>query len=124
MLTLEINGEFVSLRWVELVHEGEFEYGRQWCFMGIAGYGFARVWVYDMTPDMGCITDLSVSRERRGMGIGSDILASVETYSRARGVRELRLSVRKGNKAIEFYRKRGYREVGEDTEFIEMSKTL
>lgn len=121
---MEIDGKFVSLRWVELVHEGEFRYGRQWCFMGISGYGFARVWVYDAEPDTGHITDLSVSRGQGGRGIGSDILKSVETYSRARGVRELRLSVRKGARFAEFYLKRGYRKVSEDAEIIEMSKTL
>lgn len=92
--------------------------------MGISGYAFARVWVYDMTPYMGIVTDLSVVRDERGRGIGSDMLASVETYSRARGMKELRLSVRKGSRAIEFYRKRGYREVGKDSGYIDMSKTL
>lgn len=125
MLTLEIKGTFISLKWVELVHKGEFRYGSQWCFMGISGWAFARVWVYNTTPKAGFISDLSVIREKQNMGIGTGMLESIEIYCRAKGLESLSLQVYEdAERTKDFYIKRGYHEISRSPGYIEMTKAL
>lgn len=122
---MKINDKFVSLKWVELIHEGEFRYGLQWCFMGISGWAFARVWVYNTTPMAGFISDLSVIREKQNTGIGTSMLESIEIYCRAKGLESLSLQVYEdAERTKDFYIKRGYHEISRSPGYIEMTKAL
>ena len=128
MLVSKINDEFVSLKWVDLIHEGRFRDGSQWCFMGISGWAFVRVWIYNTMPDVGFVTDFSVVDERRNMGIGTAMLECVEVHARSKGIKVIRLEVDADDEsAKEFYRKRDYAETsdsGENPGYREVGKEL
>jgi ribosomal protein S18 acetylase RimI-like enzyme len=63
-------------------------------------------------PKYSFVTDLVVTSELRGQGIGSLLLKEAENFSRQRGASVLRLNVLAENKtARDFYRKTGFREL-------------
>jgi GNAT superfamily N-acetyltransferase len=68
------------------------------------GYGF----VSEDIPE----ASIAMVPDSRGRGLGDLLLAELEHEARRRGVRALSLSVEPANRAVNLYRRRGYREVG------------
>ncbi|MBR0553575.1 GNAT family N-acetyltransferase [Stakelama marina] len=73
-----------------------------------AGFALAR-----SIMDDGELLLLAVRNDFRRRGVGSALLRSVIREAGARGVTGLHLEVRKGNPAIDLYRREGFRKVGE-----------
>ena len=66
------------------------------------------------------IDNMCVTANARREGVGSQLLAAVESWSRARGVPELRLGVAAANEAgVAFWRARGF-----DEHMLRMAKAL
>ena len=69
----------------------------------------------DNSPDVaikeyGHIIELAVLREYKGRGYGSALLAKAEEFIREKGIDWMQFNVLKGNSAVDFYKKAGYRE--------------
>jgi [ribosomal protein S18]-alanine N-acetyltransferase len=63
---------------------------------------------------------IAVADDARGLGLGKALLAAAENHARRRGSREMRLEVRKGNRAaIRLYERLGYRRFGSYPRFYE-----
>jgi ribosomal protein S18 acetylase RimI-like enzyme len=74
----------------------------------IGAFDGRRGWVYH----------LAVRRDRRGQGVGDALLAEVEERLQAKGCLKVLLLVLSDNaEAMQFYRKRGWREQKEDVVF-------
>lgn len=58
----------------------------------------------------GYVPDLAVLRAYQKQGLGKELLAAAEEYTRAHGCDYLSLDVTIGNPAADFYKKSGYRE--------------
>lgn len=58
------------------------------------------------------ITHLLVAHDRRGSGIGKDLVLTVEEFGRKNGVHKLYLETGKGWGAEKFYGKMGYKKTG------------
>ena len=80
------------------------------------GYGF----VDESTPELA----IAVVPSRRGRGIGELLLASLLDRARADGIRQLSLSVERGNPALRLYEKHGFRVVREVGQTYTMLATL
>jgi ribosomal-protein-alanine acetyltransferase len=63
---------------------------------------------------------IAVAAEEAGRGVGSRLLAAAEARAKARGAERLTLEVRSDNPAaINFYRRRGYQEIGTRKDYYE-----
>jgi ribosomal protein S18 acetylase RimI-like enzyme len=86
-----------------VVAEGEAPVGAAWLRLFSAespGYGF----VDDRTPEL----SVGVRVERRGRGIGSQLLAELLTRARAAGLERVSLSVETDNPARKLYQRAGF----------------
>jgi ribosomal protein S18 acetylase RimI-like enzyme len=94
---------------------------------GGAVVGFVAVWTRyrseepdDDPAPLAFVSDLVVSAEHRGCGIGRALLRAAEAHARAAGAPSLRLSVKAGNTAaISLYAREGFEELE-----IELEKRL
>ncbi len=66
----------------------------------------------DNTPELA----ISVLPDRRGQGIGSEMMAHLFELLRKRGYRQTSLSVQKENPAVRFYERLGYRTISYNAE--------
>lgn len=68
--------------------------------------------------DEGYITNVAVTKEYRGRGIGSALLESLKIIALEKGLRFISLEVRRSNNgAIALYKKHGFKQVGERRNF-------
>ena len=86
------------------------------------------VWVRIMN-DYGHIDDetpsfaISLYKEYRGLGIGTEMMKAMLAILKDRGYRQASLAVQKANYAVEMYRKVGFEIVGEnDEEYIMVNR--
>ena len=64
--------------------------------------------------DEGYITNIAVTEEFRGRGIGSALIESLKSIALEKGLRFISLEVRRSNNgAIVLYKKHGFKQVGE-----------
>lgn len=95
------------------------------CFVAEVGNKIVgAVWVRDMN-DYGHIADgvpsfaISLYKEYRGFGIGTDLMTTMLNELKDRGYTRASLAVQKANYAVNLYKKVGFRIVGEnDEEYI------
>ena len=79
------------------------------------------VWVRVMN-DYGHIEDdtpslaISLYKEYRGFGIGTDLMKRMLHVLKAKGVKQVSLAVQKANYAVRMYQKTGFEIVGENEE--------
>lgn len=96
----------------ELLSHGEHKF-----FVALDLYNryLGHVWVcltrdtVDFVP-VAYIYDIETIEEARGLGIGSELLRKAEEWAEERGALKVALRVDVDNPAVEWYRKRGYRE--------------
>ena len=91
-LVADVKGEVVGAVWVRIMND----------------YGH----LDDDTPSFA----ISVVREWRGMGIGTDLMKEMLAYLKRNGYRQASLSVQKTNFAADLYRKLGFETVSETEE--------
>lgn len=76
------------------------------------------------------INDLIVAHNKRGQGIGTELMAEVEQYATKNGAHKIRLITGDGWPAIKFYERLGYKETARrlndmlHTNFIEFTKFI
>lgn len=92
------------------------------CFVAEVDKGIiGAVWVRDM-KDYGHIEDgipsfaISLYKEFRGCGIGTELMKSMLTELGFRGYKKASLAVQKANYAVKMYKKLGFEIVGENEE--------
>ncbi|WP_091177029.1 GNAT family N-acetyltransferase [Paenibacillus sp. 1_12] len=76
------------------------------------GYGY----INDETPELG----MGIRAEYRGKGLGTELLTTLIKQSRINGIKTISLSVDPNNRAMELYKRFGFREVG----MVETSITM
>lgn len=96
----EIDGKIVGAVWVRIMND----------------YGH----VDDNTPSFA----ISLYKEYRGKGIGSELMKEMLDTLKARGYERASLSVQKGNYAAKMYQKLGFQILGENEEEYLMLKKL
>lgn len=92
------------------------------CFVAEIDKGIiGAVWVRDM-KDYGHIEDgipsfaISLYKEFRGYGIGTELMKTMLTELESRGYKKASLAVQKANYAVKMYKKLGFEIVGENEE--------
>lgn len=60
--------------------------------------------------EYGHVVELAVLREEKGKGYGAKLLKKAEDFIKSQGIEWMQLNVIKGNTAVDFYKKAGYRE--------------
>ncbi len=96
----EIDGKIVGAVWVRIMND----------------YGH----VDDNTPSFA----ISLYKEYRGKGIGTELMKEMLDTLKARGYERASLSVQKGNYAAKMYQKLGFQIIGENEEEYLMLKKL
>lgn len=96
------------------------------CFVAEVEKGIiGAVWVRDMN-DYGHIEDgipsfaISLYKEYRGYGIGTELMKKMLTELKLRGYKEASLSVQKANYAVSMYQKLGFEIIDENDEEYKM----
>lgn len=96
----ELGGEAVGAAWARLFENAE-----------AGGYGF----VDNSTPELG----LAVSKEYRSKGIGTALMKALMAELKQKGYERISLSVDKLNRAVDFYKKLGFKVIKEkDTDYL------
>lgn len=95
-LVADCKGKIVGAVWVRII-SGD-----------IKGYGY----VDDNTPEFA----ISLFEEYRNQGIGSRLMTTMIDYLRKSGYKQTSLNVKKGNYAVNLYRKMGFEVIREDDE--------
>lgn len=95
-LVADSGGEIVGAVWVRII-SGE-----------IKGYGN----IDDETPELA----ISLFKEYRNLGIGTQLMTAMTAYLRESGCKQTSLSVKKENYAVELYKKMGFEVIAEDEE--------
>jgi GNAT superfamily N-acetyltransferase len=95
--------------------------------MDAAGKALAGRRLHRTAPGEAQIRYMAVVENARGCGYGSRILNALETKARRHGARKIVLNAR--DNGVEFYRKRGYDLIGDETLFgvirhVRMAKSL
>ena len=80
------------------------------------GYGF----VDEDTPEL----SVGVQPQYRGRGIGRALCAAVLDKARGMGVAQVSLSVEKGNRAINLYRRLGFAEYADNGDAVTMIRAI
>ena len=100
------------------------------CFVAeVGGDIVGAVWVRIM-DDFGHIDNgtpsfaLAVHKEYRGIGIGTALMKRMLTELQARGYKQASLSCQKANRAVELYRRLGFRGIRENEEEFIMAVSL
>lgn len=99
-LTAEIKGKIAGAVWVRIMND----------------YGH----IDDETPSLA----MSVHKEYRGMGIGTELLKELLSILKSSGYRKVSLSVQKANYAVNMYKKAGFRVIDENEEEYIMAAYL
>ena len=95
-LVADVGGVIVGAVWVRII-SGD-----------IQGYGY----VDDNTPEFA----ISLFKEYRNKGIGTQLMAAMIEHLRGYGYRQTSLNVKKENYAVKLYKKMGFVVIGEDDE--------
>lgn len=95
-LIADSGGEIVGAVWVRII-SGE-----------IKGYGY----IDDETPEFA----ISLFKEYRNLGIGTQLMSAMITYLRGSGYKQTSLNVKKENYAVKLYKKMGFEVIAEDEE--------
>ncbi len=99
-LAAEIKGKIAGAVWVRIMND----------------YGH----IDDETPSLA----MSVHKEYRGMGIGTELLKELLSILKSGGYRKVSLSVQKANYAVNMYKKAGFRVIDENEEEYIMAAYL
>lgn len=73
----------------------------------VTGFALARIVIRDAE-----LLLLAVKKSWQGRGVGQALIDSFIDTAGQRGAEQLHLEVRKGNRAVELYRRRGFTQVG------------
>lgn len=95
-LVADSAGEIVGAVWVRVISSE------------IKGYGY----IDDNTPEFA----ISLYKQYRNKGVGTQLMTSMITYLRKSGYKQTSLNVKKENYAVKLYRKMGFDIVNEDNE--------
>lgn len=92
----DLNGEIIGAVWVRVISGT------------IKGYGY----IDDETPEFA----LSLFKEYRNKGIGTELMKRMIEYLQEKGYKQTSLSVQKENYAVRLYKKLGFEIIAEDEE--------
>jgi ribosomal protein S18 acetylase RimI-like enzyme len=95
-LVADFEGEIVGAVWIRIISGGT------------KGYGY----IDDNTPEFA----ISLIDEYRNQGIASLLMTAMIDYLRKSGYSQASLNVKKGNYAVNLYRKMGFEVIREDDE--------
>jgi ribosomal protein S18 acetylase RimI-like enzyme len=95
-LVVDSDEEIVGAVWVRII-SGE-----------IKGYGY----IDEETPEFA----ISLFKEYRNQGIGSQLMSAMIEYLRENGYKQTTLNVKKENYAVKLYKKMGFEVIAEDEE--------
>jgi ribosomal protein S18 acetylase RimI-like enzyme len=95
-LVVDSDEEIVGAVWVRII-SGE-----------IKGYGY----IDEETPEFA----ISLFKEYRNQGIGSQLMSTMIEYLRENGYKQTTLNVKKENYAVKLYKKMGFEVIAEDEE--------
>lgn len=93
-LIAELDNKIIGAVWVRIISGS------------IKGYGY----IDDNTPEFA----ISLFKEYRNRGIGSQLMSSMIRYLQNNGYKQASLDVKKENYAVKLYRKMGFEIIGED----------
>jgi ribosomal protein S18 acetylase RimI-like enzyme len=79
---------------------------------------------FKFKPDCGYVNDIQISEKFKGKGIGTYIMKLVEQETLNHGLNRICLKVFKDNRAVELYKRLGYKPIFEDDTSLIMEKTL
>jgi len=95
-LVADCNGKIVGAVWVRII-SGD-----------VKGYGY----IDEDTPEFA----ISLFKEYRNQGIGSQLMSMMISYLRESGYKQTSLNVKKENYAVKLYRKLGFEIINQDDE--------
>ncbi len=84
--------------------------------VGISNFAIPAHHQYSHTCSLG----ISVAKDFRRHGVGSDLISSGESWSRSRGVRRISFDMIDGNPALNFYQHLGYEVEGRKRDAIKV----
>ena len=79
-------------------------------------------WTVVSSIKQAVLLSLQVKKEHRGLGLGTELLERFERDARKQGGKSFSLSVFRGTRAVEFYRRNGYEDVGQSLNSLTMMK--
>lgn len=92
--------------------------------MTSGGEGVCSVSIDENIRSCACIYNLSVEEKCRGRCYGDRLLEEAEKVAQKQGASVVSLSAKKGSFMQDWYRRRGYKPVFSDSEFITLYKEL
>ena len=96
----------------KVVHENKTYYGRTATIILEDGYAYVMVSVMEGNPDVAVIHDLVVHKDRRGEGLGRELLEEACMVGKEMGAEVIMLSVEPGSWLEEWYKRHGFRNIG------------
>lgn len=103
----------------KVVHRDNTVYGKTSTIILADGYAFVMITTFDGNPEVAIIHDLRVHKDRRGEGLGRELLEEAYKEAERIGAKYARLSVKKGTWAEEWYKRHGFYEVGGDEMLVD-----
>ena len=92
----------------KIVHRNPAFWGRTSTIIIADGYGFVMVSQLNDNKPVAVIHDLIVHKDRRGEGLGRELLEDAEEEAREMGALAIRLSCDKGSWLEEWYKRHGF----------------
>ena len=96
----------------KVYHRNETYYGRTTTIITADAAAYAMVTVYKEYPDVAAIHDLVVLKERRGEGLGREMLIEACEEAKRMGADYIRLSVEPNSWLEEWYGRHGFKPAG------------
>ena len=97
----------------KVVHNNETFYGKTATIILDDGYAYVMVSIMQNNPDIAVIHDLVVHKDKRGEGLGKELLNEACKLGEEMGAEFIMLSVMPDSWLEEWYKRHGFRDIGE-----------
>ena len=98
----------------KVIHHNSSFYGQTTTIILADGYAYVMVTVMNGTEDVAAIHDVCVHKDRRGEGLGRELLECACEEARTMGAEIARLSTESGSWLEEWYSRHGFYKAGKD----------